>query len=120
MSTEMNKDVVRRSYAVYATGDLDALDDVVAVDYVDHNPVPDQGAGLAGVKAKVEATRNDLSEIDVRFDDQIAEGDKVASRITLQARHVSGANVLVQLVAISQVVDGKITAEWGIADTTTT
>jgi ketosteroid isomerase-like protein len=47
MSTEVTKDVVRRSYAVYATGDLDALNDVVAVDYIDHNPVPGQGVGIA-------------------------------------------------------------------------
>jgi ketosteroid isomerase-like protein len=117
MSTEVSKDVVRRSYTVYATGDLDALDHVMAVDYIDHNPVPDQAPGIAGVKAKIEATRKDLSEIDVAFDDQVAEGDKVASRITLRARHDTGADVVVRLIAISQVVDGKIVAEWGIADT---
>jgi hypothetical protein len=41
----------------------------------------------------------------------------LASRITLRARHDTGADVVVRLIAISQVVDGKIVAEWGIADT---
>ena len=117
MTTDLNKDVVRRSYRVYATGNLDVLDDVIADDYVDHNPLPGQGPGREGVKAKVAASRDGLSDVDVQFDDQVAEGDKVASRITLRARHESGADVLVRLIAISQVVEGRIVAEWGIADT---
>ena len=117
MLIETNKDVVRRSYEVYATGDVDALDGLIANDYVDHNPVPGQGPGLAGVKQKVQATRESLQDIHLHFADQISEGDRVASRIILRARHESGADVVVELIAISQVTDGKIVAEWGIANT---
>jgi len=117
VTADLNKAVVRRSYLVYATGDIDELDDVIAADYVDHNPIPGQGAGREGVKAKVLASREGLSDIRLEVDDQLAEGDRVASRITLHARHESGADVIVRLIAISQVADGRIVAEWGIADT---
>jgi predicted ester cyclase len=116
-SGELNKGVVRRSYLVYATGNLDELDEVIADGYIDHNPVPGQRPGRDGVKAKIVASREGLSDIDVQFHDQVAEGDKVASRITLSARHDSGAGVLVTLIAISQLDAGRIVAEWGIADT---
>jgi ketosteroid isomerase-like protein len=117
VTADLNKDIVRRSYLVYATGNIDELDDVIAADYVDHNPIPGQGAGRDGVKAKVVASRDGLSDIHVEVDDQLAEGEKVASRITLRARHESGADVVVRLIAISQVAGGRIVAEWGIADT---
>jgi hypothetical protein len=58
-----------------------------------------------------------LTGIDVRFDDQIAEGDKVASRITLTANSADdGSPVSVSLIAVSQLTDSKIVAEWGIAN----
>jgi ketosteroid isomerase-like protein len=111
------KDVVRRSYQVYASGDLAVLDEVLSPDYVDHNAAAGQGPGIDGVKAKVEFTRQTLGAIEVRFDDQIAEDDKVASRMSFVARGPDGGEVSIPLIAISQVVDGRIVAEWGIADT---
>jgi len=115
--TEANKDVVRRAYQVYVTGDLEALDELVAADYVDHNPVPGQGAGLAGVKRKIADTREQLGGIVLDVADQIAEGDRVASRMVVSGRHVSGRDVTLELIAISELASGKIVAEWGIADT---
>jgi len=113
MSTDPNKDVVRRSYEVYASGDLGVLDSVLASDYVDHNPVPGQGPGIEGVKAKVRSTREALGAIEVRIEAQIAEGDQVASRITFA---IAGGAATIPLIAISTVRDGRIVAEWGIAD----
>jgi predicted SnoaL-like aldol condensation-catalyzing enzyme len=114
MSLQANKALVRRSYGTYASGDLDVLDDVLSADYIDHNPVPGQGAGIGGVKEKVRATREALGQISVRFDDQVAEGDLVASRITFT---VGGGEATIPLIAICRVVDRHIVAEWGIADT---
>ncbi|OLB74861.1 MAG: hypothetical protein AUI14_22415 [Actinobacteria bacterium 13_2_20CM_2_71_6] len=68
------------------------------------------------MKDKVRVTRQELTDIEVRFEDQVGEGDKVASRIPMSARHSSGADVLVNLIALSQVTDGRIVAEWGIAE----
>ena len=107
-----SKETVRRCYLAYETGDLDSLDEVMAVSYVDHNAIVGQEPGLDGVKKKVAQTREMLGEIAVSFDDQIAEGDKVASRMTIHTPHGD-----IALFAISQVADGKVVAEWGLADT---
>jgi len=110
------KELVRRSYQVYATGDVDDLDAIMADEYVDHNPVPGQGAGRDGVKAKVAATRAGLRDVEMTFQDQLAEGDKVASRITMRACDPSGTPVTARLIAITQITGGRIVAEWGAAD----
>src|SRR5204862_407853 len=52
MSTETNKALVRRFYEEIDKGNLDAMDELVAEDYVDHNPPPFPGfaPGREGLK----------------------------------------------------------------------
>ncbi|MEV6779172.1 hypothetical protein [Streptomyces syringium] len=45
MSAEENKKLVRRFYAEIDQGNVDALDDLVAEDYLDHSPPPFPGFG---------------------------------------------------------------------------
>jgi len=40
MSTDENKAIVRRFYEEIDKGNLDAMDELVAEDYIDHNPPP--------------------------------------------------------------------------------
>ena len=40
MSNEENKALVRRFYAEIDKGNIDAMDELVAEDYLDHNPPP--------------------------------------------------------------------------------
>jgi ketosteroid isomerase-like protein len=40
MSAEDNKALVRRFYAEIDAGNIDAMDELVAEDYVDHSPSP--------------------------------------------------------------------------------
>ncbi|GAA2446368.1 nuclear transport factor 2 family protein [Streptomyces mauvecolor] len=40
MSTEENKQLVRRFYQEIDAGNIDALDELVAEDYQDHSPPP--------------------------------------------------------------------------------
>ena len=47
MSTDENKELVRRFYEEIDSGNLDAMDQLVAEDYVDHNPPPFPGLGTA-------------------------------------------------------------------------
>ncbi|WP_198959526.1 ester cyclase [Streptomyces sp. CB02056] len=83
MSIEENKRLVRRFYQEVDAGNLEAMDDLVAEDYQDHSPPPFPGlaAGREGLKQAFrlfwEATPG-VHEIE----DQIAEGDKVVTRLT--------------------------------------
>src|SRR5690242_495291 len=78
MGTSTNKDVARRFYEeVLNKRDVDLLDELAATDYVEHDPLPGQGTGLAGLKERVNAL---LTGLDPTFtiEDVIAEDDRVA------------------------------------------
>ena len=81
MSTEQNKVVVRRFITEVLQGrDLDALDQVLAPDYV--NPGMG-GADLAGFKAILTGM---AAAVGMRFtiQDLVAEGDAVVARYTVE------------------------------------
>jgi len=42
MSTDENKNLVRKFYEEIDKGNIDVLDELVAEDYIDHNPPPFQ------------------------------------------------------------------------------
>ena len=52
MTTEENKALVRRFYEEIDKGNLEAMDELVAEDYLDHNPPPFPGlaSGRVGLK----------------------------------------------------------------------
>jgi predicted ester cyclase len=122
MEPEENKALVRRYYAEIDAGNIDAMDELVAEDYVDHNPAPFPGlpAGREGLKMAFEifwkATpgRHEI-------EDQIAEGDKVVTRLTAYGRHVgdlpgplpaTGAEIRETGVAIHRIANGKLAEHW--------
>jgi predicted SnoaL-like aldol condensation-catalyzing enzyme len=88
VSIEDNKALVRRFYEEIDKGNLEAMDEFVAEDYLDHNPPPFPGLapGREGLKQAFkifwEATPGYH-----RIEDQIADGDKVVTRLTCVGKH---------------------------------
>jgi steroid delta-isomerase-like uncharacterized protein len=125
MTTEDNKELVRRFYAEIDAGNIDAMDALVAEDYLDHNPPPFPGlpGGREGLKAAFrifwEATpgRHEI-------EDQVAEGDKVVTRLTAYGRHerdlpgipATGVEMRETGVAIHRIAGGKIAEHWSDRD----
>ena len=121
ISTEHNKALVRRFIQAQNEGDLAALERLMAPDFVDHSVLPGQGSSreeyIKGVAEDLAA----FSDTQLSVEDQIAEGDKVMSRLTVRGAHDQGAFTGVpptgmQLefsgITVNRVVDGKIAAEW--------
>jgi predicted ester cyclase len=50
--------VALRVYQLFDRGDVAGLDDIVAPDMVDHNPVPGAGSGIEGLRLLVAAVRD--------------------------------------------------------------
>jgi ketosteroid isomerase-like protein len=87
MTSEDNKALVRRFYEEIDKGNIDVLDELVAENYIDHNPPPFPVApGREGLKQAFklfwEATPGYH-----RIEEQIAEGDKVVTRMTSFGKH---------------------------------
>ena len=87
--------IVQRLFEEPWTGNMDVIDELVAPDYVGYDrsePEPIRGPdGLRGVHPSSTATRSPTARITV--DEQIAEGDKVATRWTArgtQAGEIAG------------------------------
>ena len=79
---ENNKALARRVLEeMFNKGNLDVADELLAPDYVDHDPaMPDDIHGPEGFKHYVGAYRSAFSDLHLQIEDQVAEGDKVVTR----------------------------------------
>jgi predicted ester cyclase len=121
MSLEENKALVRRFLGAQAKGDLAALKEMMALDFVDHSVLPGQGHTSEDYIRGVAEDRAAFTEGRLIIEDQVAEGDKVITRITILGTHDRGefagiAPTGMQLettgITINRVVGGKIVEEW--------
>ena len=125
MSVEENKALVRRFYEEIDKGNLEAMDDLVAEDYIDHNPppFPGLGPGRKGVKRSLEILLK-ATPCYHRIDDQIAEGDKVVTRMTAIGTHEddlpgipkTGNKLEMTATVIHRIENGQLAEKWSDKD----
>src|SRR5437763_3493172 len=84
MSAEENKQLAKRFYAEIDKGNIDAMKELVAEDYIDHNPPPFPGLakGREGLKEAFRLFWGATPGYH-QIEDQIAEGDRVVTRLTV-------------------------------------
>jgi predicted ester cyclase len=120
-SSDENKAAVRACFENASQGNFDALDEIVAPDYVVH---PEEVHGVEGLKEMVEGYRTALSGLRVTIDQQFTEGDCVATRFTIRGRHdgdlmgtpPTGKDVAFTGITISRCEGGRIVEEWELTD----
>ena len=119
---EENKALVRRFMEARIKGDLDAVDETLAPDFVNHTSLlsvqePDR-EGVKRVTAQLSAA---VSNASVYIEDQIAAGDKVVTRSVVHATHdrgelmgvaPTGRELAFMPVFIHRIEGGKIVEEW--------
>ena len=117
MSIEQNKAAVRRLMTEVERGDLAVIDELVAPDFVFHNPSDSAvGGGPAGYRRWL-AQRGAPGTGRITIEDQLAEGDKVATRFTARGTHpATGTPVTVTGIAIDQLRAGRLVGHWDEAD----
>ena len=83
MSAEENKALVRHWFAQLDQRNLAIIDELLPADYVDHNPpLPDMPPGRDGVWQASLALAAAFPDAVHTIEDQIAESDKVMTRLT--------------------------------------
>ncbi len=127
MSAEENKAIVRRYFeGAWEQGNLELLDELLAADYVNHNPAtPETPTGPEGVKGVVSMFRSGMPDLKVVIEDMLAEGEKVATRYTLEGTHEgelfgvppTGKRLGIERMTIERVSEGKIRDHWRVTDT---
>jgi steroid delta-isomerase-like uncharacterized protein len=104
---------------------VDAVDQLVAEDFVEHVPFPGQGPGREGLKHVISTFLSAFPDIQWILEEQIAEGQKVVSRFTMTGTHYgeflgippTGRSAKVWGVVIDVVKDGKFAESRIIMDT---
>ena len=86
-SPEENRQQILEAVDAFNRGDLDAYLSSYAEDAVIHGLPPDFPPSPAGLRRFLEAARAGLLDLRVTIEDTIAEGDKVAVRMTYRGTH---------------------------------
>jgi predicted SnoaL-like aldol condensation-catalyzing enzyme len=84
---ERNKQTVARVFDAFRAGDVDAFDELIAEDYVQHNPQADNG--LEAVKAFFAP----VGPLDVEVYRVIAEGDLVVAHSHYKTWNTAGVDI---------------------------
>ena len=124
MSTEANKETVRRYYEdALNRGKGDVLDEIALPDYEEHDPLPGQRTGLDGLKDRVTMLLSGLSP-QFTIEDIVAEDQKVVVRWTNSGTHVgeffgippTGKSFQVAGIDIHRLQEGKLAEHWHVVD----
>jgi ketosteroid isomerase-like protein len=114
--SERNKAIAREVFDIWGSGDLDRLDELVSADVVHHDPYDPHGAdGLSGMKATIASNRERFGDLRLTVDDQVAEGDRVATRWTCTMSH-EGRSISITGITIDRFEGGKIVEAWRSMD----
>jgi steroid delta-isomerase-like uncharacterized protein len=125
VSTEENKTLARRAWDAVDNPDL--LDEVYAADVVWHEP-DREIHGIEEAKQFISMYKTAFPDMNVTVEDQIAEGDKVVTRVTLRGTHQgevaefgppTGRQLEGSGITISRIEGGKIVEDWDSYDNLT-
>lgn len=115
--TQDNSAIIRRFVdEVINQGKMDLAGEFVWEDVVEQVPLPGQGPGLEGLKDILRGMRSAFPDIDFSINEQVCEGDKVASRFEWTGTHkaafmgipATGRQVRVWGIVIDRLVAGRI------------
>ena len=124
MSTEENKSIARRLREGFdkSKGAV-GFEEYVAPDVVFHFPgsPPLNREQISGMNAMFYAAFPNLHHV---FEDQIAEGDKVVTRVTLRGTHqgefqgipATGKEIVIGAIFVDRFRDGKLIEHWSQPD----
>jgi steroid delta-isomerase-like uncharacterized protein len=127
LSVEVNnKALVRKFFEeVWSKGNVAAVDEFLAPDFVVHDQHSREEGGTEDYKRAVAEQIAASSDFHVSIEEQIAEGDKVVTRHVDIGTHdqeefegfaPSGARITMENITINRVVEGKIVEERNAAD----
>ena len=126
VTIEQNKATARRwSEELWSKGNLEVADEIIAADYVRHDPGdPFPAKGPDDVKRIVTMLRSMLSDFTITVDAMIGEGDIVVSRYTTTATDTrgymglppTGKTIRTPAIQIFRFANGKIVESWAARD----
>lgn len=124
---EANKRISRRLIEeAFNEGRYDVLDELVAPTFVQHDPSnPVAIEGVDGLRQFVDLYRTSFPDLKVTIEEQLAEGDRVATRWTAVGTHqadlmgipATGKQATVTGMTLDRIEDGRIVESYNNWDT---
>jgi predicted ester cyclase len=124
-----HKTLSQRLYEeVFGLGRLEAADELMRSDCVSHGPGTPPTVGTDGIKRQAGVLRTAFPDLRVTLEDQLAEGDRVASRWAGSGTHTgpltlpqgpvppTGAHIAFEEIRIDRFADGRIVESWFLPD----
>ena len=117
--------IQRFTEEVFLKGNLDVIDELIADDYVDHDPPPEMPPTKEGVRVLAQMIASAFSNLATEFDDYIDTADgRVVENWAMIGTHTgeafglppSGQTVRVRGVEIFRCEEGKVVEHWGAVD----
>lgn len=127
MSLEEMKTKIRwAGEEAWLKGNLDALDEVYAADYVWHRPPFPDTSGIEAVKESISGMSSAYSGMQVAYEEMVGEGSSIAYRYTIRGKHTgvtptmpippTGKEVTLVGCVVVNIAGGKIVEEFEHSD----
>ena len=117
LNERFNEEVFRRHR-------IDAIDELLTDDFIEHTPPPGAGTDRQATKDFLALMLQAFPDLDISIESQIAEGDTVATVAVMTGTHqgefmgipATGRQVAVRTMDTERVRGGRFSEHWGIFD----
>jgi steroid delta-isomerase-like uncharacterized protein len=122
---EKNKALVRRYYEeVWSKGNVTAIDEFMAADYVPHSLPTGLQPGPEGLKQMITTYRTAFPDLKATLEDIFAEGEMVAFRWSVSGTHLgewldippTGNHAKATGITVFRIAGGKLVESWTSTD----
>ena len=123
--SEENKRIARQVLEqLFEKGDLEAADELIHPDFVNHEAPPGNPQGPEGLKETITWLRGLWGPMHFDIEDEISEADRVVARVVMHGRHVgeflgrppSGKEFATKQIHIWRLEDGRVSEHWSVRD----
>src|SRR5919197_6099489 len=109
---------------IFEKGNLEATEDLIHPEFVNHEASPDNLQGREGLKETVTWLRGLWGPMRFDVEDEIVQDDKVVARVVMHGRHVgefmgrepTGREFATKQIHIWRIADGKVIKHWSVRD----
>ena len=123
-TTETNLAAQERMGGFINAGDIDSLDEVFAADVVDHDPAPDQPAGVEGIKTFWRTFLTAFPDLAIAPAVVSADDEHVTIVLDITGTHTgefsghapTGKSFTVRGIQVGRFENGKLAERWGATD----
>jgi predicted ester cyclase len=124
-ATEEKKAQFRRAYEeVLNPGDVSAVAEVIAPDFINHEAPPGRALGPESMRRRTTMLRTAFFDLRFAIEELVAEGDIVAGRLTMSGTHEgplmgmppTGNAVRQDHMHFVSFRNGKAVEDWGVRD----